>query len=158
MIVRPEFVVCDEAVSALDYAVRNKILRLLYQMKEEQGLTYLFISHDLSAVRQICDRVAVMYMGQIMEILSDLRKETIRHPYTKALLAAALGTDPRNRTRGKILFKDEELGQSVTQGCPFQNRCLYARERCKTERPPLKALDGMGHCAACHYINEIQSI
>lgn len=158
LIVRPEFVVCDEAVSALDYAVRNKILRLLYQMKEEQGLTYLFISHDLSAVRQICDRVAVMYMGQIMEILLDLRKETIRHPYTKALLAAALGTDPRNRTRGKILFKDEELGQSVTQGCPFQNRCLYARERCKTERPPLKALDGMGHCAACHYINEIQSI
>lgn len=155
LILDPEFVVCDEAVSALDYAVRNKILRLLYQMKKEKGLTYLFISHDLSAVRQICDRVVVMYMGQVMEILPDLHEEKIRHPYTKALLAASLGTDPRNRTRRKILFKDEELGKPVTQGCPFQNRCFSSGERCKMERPILTALDGGAHCAACHYIDEI---
>ncbi|MDD5953492.1 MAG: ABC transporter ATP-binding protein [Oscillospiraceae bacterium] len=155
LIMDPEFVICDEAVSALDYAVRNKILRLLYRMKKEKGLTYLFISHDLSAVRQICDRVVVMYMGQVMEILPDLQEETIRHPYTKALLAASLGTDPRDRQKKRVLFKDEASGQTIPQGCPFQNRCLYAREQCKTERPILTMLDEGTHWGACHYIKEL---
>lgn len=101
LILTPEFVVCDEAVSALDYAVRNKILKLLIQLKQEKQLTYLFISHDLSAINQICNRVIVMYRGEIMEILPSLKQE-ILHPYTKALLAAALGFN--QETEHKIVF------------------------------------------------------
>lgn len=149
LILTPEFAVCDEAVSALDYAVRNKILKLLIQLKQEKQLTYLFISHDLSAINQICNRVIVMYRGEIMEILPSLKQE-ILHPYTKALLAAALGFNPRNRTQNRILFREEEL-PIEPEGCAFYHRCLYACDKCK-KKPPLVHHNDKQHFVACHLI------
>lgn len=155
-VLNPKFVVCDEAVSALDYAVRNKILNLLTDLKEEQQSTYLFISHDLSAVRQVCDRVIVMYMGQIMEILPSLDEGQFHHPYTKALLAAALSPNPRNRNEKKVLFRECEDDMPPKEGCMFQNRCLYVEEKCRKEKPPLfssSSKDGT-YCVACHFCKQ----
>lgn len=149
LILTPGFVVCDEAVSSLDYAIRNKIIDLLNDLKKSNNLTYLFISHDISAINQICTRVMVMYRGEIMEILPGLQdKEKIRHPYTKALLAATLGIDPRDRKANNILFRKEEKEEG--NGCPFYHRCLYSKDDCAHVRPILKPTDDNGHMCACH--------
>lgn len=151
LVLDPEFVVCDEAVSNLDYSVRNKILHLFQKLKQERSLTYLFISHDLSAVKQVCDRVIVMYKGEIMEIITDFDEEKVRHPYTKALMAAALSTDPGDRGRSRVLLRKEEDLYIPESGCLLQNRCLYASEKCRREKPCLTCI-GEGNYAACHLI------
>ncbi|MBV7271844.1 ABC transporter ATP-binding protein [Clostridiaceae bacterium UIB06] len=148
LVLKPEFVVCDEVVSSVDYEIRNQILKLLIDLKEEFGLTYLFISHDLSAVKKICDRVVVMYMGNIMEILPSI-EENIKHPYTKALLAASLDINPRNRQKKKILFRENEEQIIPENGCIFQNRCLYSNEKCKNNKPKLENTED-NHFVACH--------
>jgi len=151
LILTPEFVVCDEAVSSLDYAIRNKIIDLLNELKKRNNLTYLFISHDISAINQICTRVMVMYRGEIMEILPSLQnREKKRHPYTKALLAATLGIDPRDRKANNILFRKEEKEDG--NGCPFYHRCLYSKDKCAHVRPILKPADKDGHLCACHLV------
>lgn len=150
LITEPEFVVCDEAVSSLDYIIKKQILDLLLYLKEEMDLTYLFISHDLQAVKRVCRQIVVMYMGSIVEILPELNEE-IRHPYTKALLAASLGTNPRSRQKTRILFKENEEKIVPAQGCVFQNRCLYANDMCRTTRPEMKAVENQpDHRVACH--------
>lgn len=152
LVLKPEFVVCDEAVSSVDYGIRNQILKLLVDLKEEFGLTYLFISHDLSAVKKICDRVVVMYMGNIMEILTSV-EDNIKHPYTKALLAASLDINPRNRQKKKVLFKENEELSIPENGCVFQNRCLYSNDKCKITKPKLKNTYD-NHFVACHLYNK----
>lgn len=148
LISQPRFVVCDEAVSSLDYIIKKQILDLLLSLKEQMGLTYLFISHDLSSVKRVCDRVVVMYLGKIVEILPRL-DEDARHPYTKALLAASLDIDPRNRTKQKVLYKEHGEKSIPKEGCIFQYRCLYANDECRSKRPELKGGDG-DHLVACH--------
>ena len=148
LILDPKFVVCDEAVSSIDYALKNQVLRILYRLKQEHSSTYLFISHDIEAVRAICDRVAVMYLGNLVELLPDIHEESV-HPYTKALLSAALPTDPSQRHNRKLMFKENNDKERCMKGCPFQNRCLYAEGRCFEDRPDMKEV-GPGHFVACH--------
>ena len=155
LILNPEFVVCDEPTSSVDYAIRNQILELLLDLKDQTGLTYLFISHDISAVNRICNRVVVMYLGNIVEILPRMNQHIV-HPYTQALMAATFSVDPKKRGKKKVLFKENEENTVPKCGCVFQNRCLYAEEICKYEIPKLTRI-GNGHrhnhFAACHFCN-----
>lgn len=150
LILRPEFVVCDEPVSALDVSVRASVLNLMRKLQDEMGLTYLFISHDLSVVRHISDRVAVMYLGSIVEI-ADKKElyEHPAHPYTKALLAAIPLPDPDRRAAAVPIRGEMPSPYDVPSGCPFHDRCPFCTERCRTERPLLRDI-GAGHMAACH--------
>jgi oligopeptide/dipeptide ABC transporter ATP-binding protein len=148
LILNPEFAVCDEAVSSIDYALKNQILMLLTGLKQQLGLTYLFISHDIAAVNRICDRVVVMYLGNIVEIIPNINGQA-RHPYTKALLAATLIPDPRQREKNRVLFKEAEELKIPEKGCVFQNRCFEAQAVCKAEQPALVSKDSK-HYIACH--------
>ena len=148
LVSQPRFVVCDEAVSSLDYIIKKQILDLLLSLKDQMGLTYLFISHDLSSVKRVCDRVVVMYLGNIVEILPRL-DEDARHPYTKALLAASLDINPRNRAKQKVLYKEHGEKSIPKTGCIFQYRCLYTNDKCRSERPEMKGGDD-SHFVACH--------
>ena len=149
LVTNPEFIVCDEAVSNLDYSIRNKVLDLLIKLREERNLTYMFISHDITAVNYICQKVIVMYAGTIMEIIPNLKNEDdIKHPYTKALIAAKLRADPYDRRANRILFLTEEKPQGT--GCPFYSRCLEGTEKCRDCAPELKSI-GENHYTACHY-------
>ena len=150
----PRLVICDEPVSALDVSVRAQVLNLINQLKKSLQLTYIFISHDLSVVHHICSRVAVMYLGRIVE-LAD--KEALyakpSHPYTQALLSAIPLPDPANRRNRIILQGDVPNPANPPTGCHFHLRCPYATERCKTESPVLTEFEP-GHFAACHLVNE----
>ncbi|MDI9241378.1 ABC transporter ATP-binding protein [Fusibacillus kribbianus] len=150
LISNPEFVVCDEPVSALDVSVRASVLNLMNQLQERFGLTYLFISHDLSVVKHISDRVAVMYLGGIVEITSkdELYKNPL-HPYTKALLSAIPLPDPEKKAAPKILEGDLPSPYNPPAGCRFHTRCEHCTARCKEEAPVLKDMGG-GHQVACH--------
>lgn len=147
----PDFVICDEPVSALDISVRSQILNLLEYLQNRFGLTYLFISHDLGVVEHICDRVIVMYLGKVMELAG---KATLfsgaRHPYTKALLSAApvIGGGKRERI---VLEGDIPSPANPPEGCPFRTRCKNAADICRSE-PELKDIGG-GHFVACHLGN-----
>ncbi|ACV61461.1 oligopeptide/dipeptide ABC transporter, ATPase subunit [Desulfofarcimen acetoxidans DSM 771] len=149
LILNPEFVVCDEAVSSIDYALKRQILTLLIDLKRQFDLTYLFISHDISAVNKICDRVVVMYLGNIMEIISGIN-DKVQHPYTKALLAATLVPDPKKRSKNMVLLREGEELKIPEKGCVFQNRCLYTQEVCKTKQPALVPHNDE-HYIACHF-------
>ncbi len=153
LILNPEFVVCDEAVSSIDYALKHQILTLLTDLKQQFGLTYLFISHDIAAVNKICDRVIVMYLGNIVEIIPSINDQA-QHPYTKALLAATLIPDPRRREKNRVLFKEAEEIKIPAKGCVFQNRCLYAQQVCTREQPALVSQDN-AHYIACHLYHYI---
>jgi peptide/nickel transport system ATP-binding protein/oligopeptide transport system ATP-binding protein len=148
LVLNPEFVVCDEALSSVDYIIKNKIMSLLLDLKKSLSLTYLFISHDISTVKNICSRVVIMYLGNIVEIMPDIGKGAA-HPYTKALMAAALSADPEKRETTNVLFKDDEVTDIPECGCVFQYRCLYSRPDCLRREPKLARLDD-GHFAACH--------
>lgn len=150
LVLKPEFVVCDEVVSSLDFEIKHQILELLMDLKGQFGCTYLFISHDLPTIKKICDRVAVMYMGNILEIIPDIYRH-VRHPYTQALIAASLDTNPRNRRKEKILFRKNEEHSIPEDGCIFQNRCLYVKDKCKVVRPELRNTFN-NHFVACHLI------
>lgn len=150
LITNPQFVVCDEPVSALDVSVRASVLNLMNQLQEQFGLTYLFISHDLSVVKHISDRVAVMYLGKIVEI-TDKKElyENPLHPYTKALLSAIPIPDTDIKAKPEILEGDLPSPYNQPTGCSFHTRCKYCMERCKSEIPKLKEIQG-NHQVACH--------
>ena len=150
LVLNPEFVVCDEPVSALDVSVRAQVLNLIQELKKKKHLTYMFISHDLSVVKYISDRIAVMYLGRIVEIAekNELYNNP-QHPYTKALLSAIPIPDVDNKMKREILTGDVPSPLNPPSGCYFHTRCKYATERCKTECPALHDV-GNGHMVACH--------
>ncbi len=155
LVMNPELIVCDEPVSALDVSIQAQVINLLQDLQREHGLTYLFIAHDLSVVRHISDRVAVMYLGMIMEQAeTDTLFEEHRHPYTEALLSAVPEPDPSGGKGRIILEGDLPSPVNLPQGCPFNTRCHRKKGRiCEQKRPPLVDL-GNGHRVACWWLAE----
>jgi len=157
--VEPDLIVCDEAVSALDVSIRAQVLKLLKRIKQERNLTYIFITHDLSVVEYLCDRVAVMYLGKIVELADseDLYADTL-HPYTKALLSAIPVADLDAKRQRIVLEGDVPSPVNPPPGCPFHPRCFLRQERCRTEVPPLRRFltEGREHFAACHLVDRPQ--
>ena len=154
--VRPEFIVCDEPISALDVSIQSQVVNMLEDMQNEMGLTYLFIAHDLSVVRHISNRIGVMYLGNMVELAEsyELNKHPI-HPYTKTLLSAVPIPDPEvSKTRQRIILEgDIPSPMNPPSGCRFHTRCPYATDRCRQEVPAFKEY-GPGHYAACHLLEK----
>ncbi|HEY8455779.1 MAG TPA: dipeptide ABC transporter ATP-binding protein [Actinopolymorphaceae bacterium] len=151
----PKLIICDEPVSALDVSVQAQVLNLLEDLQERFNLTYIFISHDLSVVEHIADRVAVMYVGKVVEVgTTDQLFYNPKMPYTEALLSALPKPDPRNRSKPTLLAGEVPSPANPPSGCYFHPRCPYAQEICKKEAPPLQDT-GDGHLAACHFANEL---
>ena len=153
--VKPKFVVCDECVSALDVSIQSQIINLLLELKERENLTYLFISHDLSVVRYISDRIGVMYLGNLVELASA---ETIfkdpRHPYTIALLSSIPTTDPDDLNRERIILEGNIPSPiRPPEGCKFHTRCFMACDKCKRVPPPLVEVEPE-HFVACHFLDK----
>jgi peptide/nickel transport system ATP-binding protein/oligopeptide transport system ATP-binding protein len=155
--VEPKVIVCDEAVSALDVSIRAQILNLLKDLQARLGIAYIFISHDLGVVKHIADRVAVMYLGRIVETgPADRVFADPRHPYTRALLSAIPVASPLARRERHILQGDVPSPIDPPPGCHLHTRCPYAAEICRHDRPLLDD-DGSGHAAACHFWRELPS-
>jgi oligopeptide/dipeptide ABC transporter ATP-binding protein len=151
--VEPEFIVCDEPVSALDVSIQAQIVNLMIDLQKELGLTYLFIAHDLKVVEHISSRVAVMYLGKIVE-LSEAEElyQGPKHPYTKALLSAIPLPEPGRKRERIILRGDVPSPIQPPSGCHFHPRCPVARENCKSDVPVLRDLGRKGpHWVSCHY-------
>ncbi len=147
----PKFIVCDESVSTLDVSIQSQIINLLLDLKENNNLTYLFISHDLSVVRFISDRIAVMYLGNIVELCKTRQLfEHTMHPYTKALLSAVPSIDKKETAQPEILQGDVPSPVDPPSGCKFHPRCKYAKDVCKSVPPPLNEAQS-GHFVACHH-------
>jgi peptide/nickel transport system ATP-binding protein len=157
----PRLIVADEAISALDVSIRAQILNLLEDLQDELGLTYLFIAHDLSVIRHICDRVNVMYVGKLVESAeaTALYKKP-KHPYTEALMSSAPIHNPRLRNKERRIRLEGEVADPANppSGCYFHPRCRYAQERCAHDDPALRLVESDGvneHYAACHYAEEL---
>ncbi len=151
--VNPKLIICDEPVSALDVSIQAQVLNLLEELQKEFGLTYLFIAHDLSVVKHISDRIAVMYLGRIVEIAAaDELFSNPQHPYTEALLSAVPIPDPAVRRERIILPGDVPSPVNPPQGCRFHTRCLYARESCRVNDQQLIDYWGNGHYVACEVL------
>lgn len=153
----PEFIVCDEPIAALDVSIQAQVVNLLIRLQKEMGLTYLFISHDLSMVKHISDKIAVMYLGSIVELgTPDVLYNRPMHPYSKALLSAIPVADPDGNWAKKRIPLTGEVPSPVDApvGCKFWKRCPYAKEVCKEQRPALRELEA-GHFVACHFAEEL---
>ncbi len=152
----PEFIVCDEPVSALDVSIQAQVLNLLKELQGKLGLTYLFIAHDLATVAYICDRVAVLYLGQIVE-LADTTKlyYTPKHPYTEALMSAIPDIDPDQQMTPVLLSGERPNPADPPPGCRFHTRCRYADETCRTKVPALREIEP-GHFVSCHYAETLE--
>ena len=153
--VRPEFIICDEPISALDVSIQSQVVNMLEDLQEQNHLTYMFIAHDISVVRHISNRIGVMYLGSMVELAEsyELCNHPI-HPYTQTLLSAVPLPDPeKNKTRQRILLEgDIPSPINPPSGCRFHTRCPYATEKCKETPPELKEY-GPGHFAACHLLD-----
>lgn len=159
LITEPKLIVCDEPVSALDVSIQAQILNLLSELKDEFGLTLVFISHDLSVVRHVSDRIMVLYLGRMVELASGTTLyEAPRHPYTQSLLASVPVPDPKQaRMRTKAVLKGEIPSPiNPPSGCTFRTRCAHATERCAAERPALEYADD-GSMVACHFWRTINA-
>ncbi|GAB4491667.1 MAG: dipeptide ABC transporter ATP-binding protein [Anaerolineales bacterium] len=158
LITNPRLVVCDEAVSALDVSIRAQILNLLEELQADFDLTYLFISHDLSVIRHICNRVVVMYVGKVVEVADALDLYTRpRHPYTEALLSAVPIANPRGREQRKHIHLQGEIADpsNPPKGCYFHPRCKFAQQVCREQTPELRTVD-KSRQVACHFAEAIQ--
>jgi oligopeptide transport system ATP-binding protein len=152
--INPEFIIADEPVSALDVSIRAQVLNLLQRLQKQFNLTYLFVSHDLSVVRHVADRIAVMYLGKIVELADrDELYAAPKHPYTKALLSAIPIPDPQIEKRRKriILAGDLPSPINIPSGCRFHTRCPMAQDICRQVEPAFEAKEGREHYAACHF-------
>ncbi|MCB0064346.1 MAG: dipeptide ABC transporter ATP-binding protein [Caldilineaceae bacterium] len=152
----PEFIVADEPVSALDVSVQAQVLNLIEDLQEQFGLTYLFIAHNMSVIKHICDHVAVMYVGRIVEVADT--KELFAnplHPYTEALLSAIPKPDPRSKQKRIVLEGDVPNPANPPSGCYFHPRCSYAKDVCRQDTPALREIKP-GHLAACHFAEELE--
>lgn len=148
----PEFIVCDEPVSSLDVSIQATIINLLMDLQEKKGLSFLFISHDLSVVRHISNRIAVMYLGEIIETApTDTIFEDALHPYTIALLSAVPQIDVGNKVSRIILKGDVPSPLNPGEGCRFAPRCWMAQDICRTKSPVLQPVEGFQHSVACHF-------
>lgn len=150
--VEPEFIVCDEPISALDVSIQSQIINLLKELQEKNGFTYMFIAHDLNIVKYISDRIAVMYLGNLVELAdSDEIYAHTLHPYSQALLASVPIPDPDREAQkdAKVLSGDVPSPINPKPGCPFANRCAHATDKCRTESPKLREVRP-GHFVSCH--------
>ncbi|CDP51523.1 Oligopeptide transport ATP-binding protein OppF [Devosia sp. DBB001] len=153
----PELVICDEPISALDVSIQAQVVNMLEDLQEELGLTYLFITHDLSMVRHISDRIGVMYLGKIVELApNEALYRAPAHPYTQALLASIPVADPEARRDVTPMAGEIPSPINLPSGCRFRTRCPFATALCAEREPELREL-GDGHAAACHYAEDIQS-
>ena len=154
---KPQFIVCDEPVSALDVSIQAQVINMFDELQEQMGLTYLFIAHDILVVRHISDRIAVMYLGKMVE-LADAKEiyEHPLHPYTKSLMSAVPQPDPKVARANKriVLTGDIPSPLNAPSGCPFRTRCPHATEACAASMPEFKEV-APGHFAACHRIAEL---
>jgi peptide/nickel transport system ATP-binding protein len=159
LVSEPKFVVADEPVSALDVSIQAQILNLLITLKREMDLTILFIAHNLAVVAHTCDRIAVMYLGEIVELATaDELNEAPRHPYTEALLSAVPEPDPRKKRKRITLTGEIGDLSNLPPGCAFHPRCRYAKDICRAEKPRLAETGASGsdqHLSACHFAKEL---
>ncbi len=155
LVMEPKLIIADEPVSALDVSVQSQVLNLMRELQQEFGLTYLFVAHNLSVVEHISDRVAVMYLGKIVELADRKQLFSVsRHPYSKALISAIPVANPKIRRQRIILEGDVPSPLNPPSGCRFHPRCWMAQEICRTVEPPLEE-KVPGHWAACHFANDV---
>ncbi len=159
--IEPQFIIADEPVSALDVSIRAQILNLMQRLQSSMGLTYLFISHDLSVVRHVAQRTAVMYLGKLMEV-ADGPEVYVNplHPYTAALLSAVPIADPRTEKRRSRIVLSGDLPSpiNIPSGCRFHTRCPLAQQICREIEPPLEDKTAHGHFAACHFSDQVGTL
>ena len=153
----PDLVICDEPISALDVSIQAQVVNMLEDLQDELGLTYLFITHDLSMVRHISDRIGVMYLGKIVEIApNEALYRAPAHPYTQALLASIPVADPTARRDATPMRGEIPTAIDIPSGCRFRTRCPFATDLCASVEPPLREVDGR-HFAACHYADKVMA-
>ena len=155
--VRPEFIVCDEPISALDVSIQAQVINMFEDLQAQMGLTYLFIAHDLSAVKHISNRIGVMYLGRMVELAESYELVTRPlHPYTKSLISAIPIADPKTARESKRIMLEGDVPSPLNppSGCRFRTRCPYADERCAAEAPQWTEVE-RGHFTACHHIDQV---
>ncbi len=151
LVLEPEIIVCDEATSALDVSVQAKIIELLVKLQREKGVAYIFICHDLALVQLLSHKIAVMYLGNVVEVIDSVKLAEAQHPYTKALLKSVFPIQPQENQEIEVLSGEIPSPLDLPVGCPFQNRCAVCIGRCQQEKVELKEITP-GHTVACHLV------